>query len=315
MSDNIRPTEAFALQVATDTTGDTPLSARRFTTGSSHYVYEVSFSDRPSIVVRVGQHQARHGMQGAVSLSNLLKPLGVPLPAIMAANVEADLPWLVLERLPGTDLGGVIEHLTEEQLETLAQNIALAQTLTSKTATANKYGYATAPDLAPYAIWSQVLDTSLNRSRQRIASAGLFETVLVDDLQTIVSTRRSKLDQIASVPFLHDTTTKNVIIASNGVLSGIVDVDDLCFGDPRYPAALTLAVLLAYGGPVEYVSAWLRHAGQSDDQTFRLYVSLFLLDLMAEHGQVFNGNERQSDPETRMALRTAYRDSLQLVLG
>ena len=315
MSADIRPTEAFALRVATDTTGDTPLSARRFTTGSSHYVYEVSFSDRPSIVVRVGQHQARHAMQGAVSLSNLLKPLGVPLPAIMAANVEADLPWLVLERLPGTDLGEVIKHLTEEQLEVLAQNIAMAQSLTSATATANRYGYAIDPDLAAYATWSQVLDASLNRSRQRIASAGLFDTLLVDELLNIVSAKRRELDRIASVPFLHDITTKNVIIDNNGVLSGIFDVDDLCFGDPRCPAALTLAVQLAYGGPVEYVSAWLRHAGQSDDQTFRLYVSLFLLDLMAEHGQVFNGNERQSDPEARMALRTAYSDSLQLALS
>jgi hypothetical protein len=34
-----------------------------------------------------------------------------------------------------------------------------------------------------------------------------------------------------------------------------VDIDDLCFGDARYPAALTLAVLMAYGGSVSYVSA------------------------------------------------------------
>ena len=52
-------------------------------------------------------------------------------------------------------------------------------------------------------------------------------------------------------------------------------MDDLCFGDTRYPAALTLAALMAYGGPESYVSAWLRHAKQPDDRTFRLYVSVF----------------------------------------
>jgi hypothetical protein len=68
-----------------------------------------------------------------------------------------------------------------------------------------------------------------------------------------------------------------------------VDVDDLCFGDPRYPAALTMAVLMAQGGPVAYVKAWLRHAAQTDDPVFWLYVSAFLLDLMSEHGHRFNG--------------------------
>ena len=101
-----------------------------------------------------------------------------------------------------------------------------------------------------------------------------------------------------------------MIVTTEGDFSGIVDVDDLCFGDPRYPAALTLAVLMAYGGPVHYVSAWLHHAGQPDDQVFRLYVAVFLLDLMAEHGQVFNGNERASSLEDRTTLDRAFQRSL-----
>ncbi len=117
---------------------------------------------------------------------------------------------------------------------------------------------------------------------------------------------REEIDSIAPAPFLHDTTTENVIVTANGDISGIVDVDDLCFGDPRYPAALTLAALMACGGPVQYVSARLRHAGRSDDRVFRLYVALFLVDLMAEHGQTFNGNGRPSLPEARAALCRAF---------
>jgi hypothetical protein len=143
----------------------------------------------------------------------------------------------------------------------------------------------------------------------------LFDPTLVAVVQGAVASQREQIDRIAPTPFLHDTTTKNVIVTSDGHFSGIVDVDDLCFGDPRYPAALTLAVLLAHGGPVEYVSAWLQHAGEPDDQKFRLYVSLFLLDLMAEHGQVFNGNTRPSIPETRSSLRRAFQDSLSLAIA
>lgn len=143
----------------------------------------------------------------------------------------------------------------------------------------------------------------------------ILDRTPVDVVQTALTARRDHVDRIEPTPFLHDTTTKNVIVTPDENFSGIVDVDDLCFGDPRYPAALTLAVLLAYGGPVEYVSAWLRHAQKPDDPTFRLYVAVFLLDLMAEHGQVFNGNERPSAPEERASLRQAFQYSLQLAMA
>ena len=85
-----------------------------------------------------------------------------------------------------------------------------------------------------------------------------------------------------------------------------MDVGDLCWGDPRYAPALTLSVLLAYGGPPEYVGHWMHAAGHRDDGLFRLYVVLFLVDLMSEHGQRFNGNERPSTPEARDRLLRAF---------
>lgn len=121
---------------------------------------------------------------------------------------------------------------------------------------------------------------------------------------------RRVIDTIKATPFLHDTTTKNVIVTPKGEFSGIVDVDDLCFGDARYPVALTLASLMAYGGPVYYAASWLRHAQHADDRVFRLYVSLFLLDLMSEHGQVFNGDLSPSTPDARAMLHRAFERNL-----
>lgn len=124
---------------------------------------------------------------------------------------------------------------------------------------------------------------------------------------------RNEIDAIPPTPFLHDATIKNVIVTAEGNVSGIVDVDDLCFGDPRYAAALTLAALTAQRGPLQYVSAWLRQAGWSDDRLFRLYVTLFLLDLMAEHGQVFNGNQIPSSPQARAELMQSFNSSLRFI--
>ncbi|WP_168263486.1 phosphotransferase family protein [Rhizobium leguminosarum] len=305
------PTEQLAADIAAEVTGHTPSGIRRFTTGTSHYVFEALFANRLPVVVRIGEQSARTEMEGAVYLSGMLRPQGVPLPQILAENALGEVPWMVLQRLPGTDLGTVIANLTAAQLERIAISVSRAQTITARTGSAGRYGYAVQPEQAPYSSWSQVLESSLNRSRQRIMSACLFDPSMVDVVRTVLSGHGEQIDRIEPIPFLHDTTTKNVIVTQDGSFSGIVDVDNLCFGDPRYPAALTLAVLLAYGGPTEYVSAWLRHAEQPDDPIFRLYVSLFLLDLMAEHGQVFNGNERTSAPEERASLRQAFQDTVQ----
>lgn len=112
------------------------------------------------------------------------------------------------------------------------------------------------------------------------------------------------------MPFLHDTTTKNVIVSPEGYLTGIVDVDDLCYGDPRYPAALTAAALLNSGGPTDYVSAWLAHAGQARDGLFEFYVATFLLDFMSEHGTRFNGNEVASLAQDRERLARLFQDAV-----
>ncbi len=303
----------LAVGIARDVTGHVPIRTRRFETGMRHYVFEVCFASRQSIVIRIGGASAQAEIAGAIHLSRMLRPRGVPLPELLASNIGAGTPWMVLERLPGTDLGAVIQTLSGEQLDRIAAKVGEAQAVTAQTGAAGRYGYAPRPDQAPHSAWSMVLEANLLRSQARIASAGLFQASWVDVVRSTLAARREQLDRIEAVPFLHDTTTKNVIVAPDGEFSGIVDVDDLCFGDPRYPAALTLAVLLAYGGPTDYVAAWLRHAGQSDDAVFRLYVLVFLLDLMSEHGYTFNGNERPSSDEARASLKRAFEDGLSLV--
>jgi aminoglycoside phosphotransferase (APT) family kinase protein len=160
-----------------------------------------------------------------------------------------------------------------------------------------------------------VIEANLARSRRRLAAAGLFDAGLVEIVEGRLAAIRDEVDAMAAIPFLHDTTTKNVLVSPQGEFCGIVDVDDLCFGDPRYPAALTLAAMTAYGGPAGYVARWLHHAAQRDDRVFRLYVAVFLLDLMSEHGHAFNGNAPRSTPARRAELSRAFEATLSLVNG
>jgi Ser/Thr protein kinase RdoA (MazF antagonist) len=307
------PDAALAAAIAGEVVGYAPISVRRFTSGLAHYVFDVAFADRPPIVVRIGDASAQASLAGALYLSGFLRPRGVPLPAILANDAKAQFPWIAMERLPGADLGGVIAGLSLTQLNRIASEVARAQAIAAQTGSAGRYGYAIMPDEAPHPAWSRVLEDNLSRSHARLESSRLFDAGLVDIIRGKLAIMRGQIDAIEATPFLHDTTTKNVIIAPDGKFSGIVDVDDLCFGDARYPAALTLAALIAHGGPVDYVSAWMREAQHKNDSIFQLYVAVFLLDLMAEHGHAFNGNQRPSTPRARAALQCAFEERLALV--
>ncbi len=121
------------------------------------------------------------------------------------------------------------------------------------------------------------------------------------------------MDALLPIPFLHDTTTKNVIVTREGAFSGIVDVDDLCFGDPRYVVALTMASLMVMDGPIHYVDTWMSLASYSYDRIFQLYVVLFIVDFMSEHGQAFNGNVLPSSAERRNRLLRIFTEQLRLM--
>src|SRR5215470_7422618 len=174
------PTAIVAGNLVAAALGRVPIEVRRFGTGSHHYVFEATFKDREPVVVRIAAEHSRSAMAGAYELSQLLRPKGVPLPKIIVEQLNHRFSHLILERLPGTDLGNVIRGLSDSSLEAIAAQVARAQRITAKTAADKRYGYGVKPTDAPHARWSQVLQANLARSRRRIAAAKLFDQEPVD---------------------------------------------------------------------------------------------------------------------------------------
>jgi aminoglycoside phosphotransferase (APT) family kinase protein len=303
------PTPALAAQIVQHRLGHAPLEVRRFTTGIRHYVFECVFEDGSAVVARIGAPANRAEIEGGVRLSRRLRPLGVPLPELLADGSAEPYPHMLLERFPGTDLGAVAHRLTPPQLEAIAGRMVAAQAIVAAQPTAGRYGYAAEPRAAPFATWSAVLEADLGADIDRIAAAGLFDPDLAVQVRAGLGALRPELDAIPATPFLHDTTTKNVIVAEGGVLAGVVDVDSLCYGDPRLTPALTLASLTATGGPGGYVESWMAQAGQPMDRLFRFYVARCLVSFMAEHGRDLNGNQPADDAEARERLQRTFADA------
>ena len=283
------PTEDAARDSVRRLLGVEVTSVERFPTGMRHHVYDVALADGRQVVARMSLPEYRETVRGALGWHRLLRPRGAPLPKLLAAAVEPEdgpFPVMILERLPGTDLQHVYLALTRTQKHAIARQIAAIQRIVGELPLGRGYGYAVSihdDDLRQ--TWGVVIDASLARSRQRIGDAGVVDPAHVDRVARLADRHRLILEAVPPRAFLDDTTTKNVIV-SEGRLSGIVDVDVVCYGDPLFPLALTRMSLLSRGYETDYIDAWLAALDPTPnrDALLDLYTAVFHVDFLGELG-------------------------------
>ena len=309
------PTAADAAVIVRRALHQSVLTVRRFPTGLAHYVFEVVTANGQKLAVRIARPDERINFAGALYWSSLLRPKGVPLPEIVYADPCADhyhFPAMVLERLPGTDLGYVYPNLSSAEKGALAAEIVRVQKITAELPEGSGFGYAVSYEQAfPHQAWSGVVHSSLSRSRSRIERAGLVDPRHVDRLEALSACFAPYFGGIPPRAFLDDTTTKNVIIC-NGKLSGIVDVDVVCFGDPLLTVGLTQMALLSDGRDLLYIDYWCALLDLSPEQHHALhfYTALFCLDFMSELGHAHNRDRPASADAQRAAHLIAIFDNL-----
>jgi aminoglycoside phosphotransferase (APT) family kinase protein len=286
------PTIHDAIAVVQRVLGADVVHIERFGQGMAHWVYDVRTSDGQALVVRMTRPTQRWMFDGALHWHGLLAPRGVPLPPLVHADLAQDggFPTIIMERLPGTDLGLVYPALSGAQKHRLAHDIVRIQQIAQSLPLAHGFGFATSyddPSLLP--AWTDVITASLDRSQERIVSIGAVDARHVHRVRAQLRMVRDQLDTIEPRCFLDDTTTKNVIV-HNGVLSGIVDVDMVCFGDPLFTVALTRMALLSLGWNTDYIDAWCQALNVTVDQQrlLNFYTAVFCVDFLSEQGQQFN---------------------------
>lgn len=295
------PTEQDAAEIYAGVFGERVASVERFPTGLAHYVYDVRTERGRSVVVRLTRPEWRAAFVGASFWYRLLKPRGIPLPRLRYVDFgeRQPFPVMIMERLPGTDLNGVYAGLSAEQKRRLADQIVGIQRIAGALPEGPGFGFARSYDdrsLEPS--WRAVLEADLARSRRRIEAANAIDPEVVERLRRHLDRSERYFDRIRPTCFLDDTTTKNVIV-HDGALSGIVDVDAACFGDPLLTPALTRLALLAQGHDADYVDYWLSALAVTDEQRaiVDLYTALMCVSFLSEIGQTFNtAAPRPADP-------------------
>ncbi|OYT92909.1 MAG: hypothetical protein CFE43_06445 [Burkholderiales bacterium PBB3] len=306
-----KPTETDAAEVVRRFSGRGVESIRRFPTGLAHWVYDVRMQDGSGVVVRLGTPDQRGDFHGALHWSKTLRPLAVPLPELFAHGDYRGKPYLVLERLNGDDLGQVYGSLTSPERRLIAEEVCQIQRIVVGLPEGPGYGFLRLPGDPARKSWGDVIEDSLVRSHTRIEAADLVGSGSGDRVARYATQFRSYFSRVRPTPFLDDVTTKNVIVHA-GRLSGIVDVDWLCFGDSLFTVALTRTALLAAGEDPEYTDHWCDVLELTNEQhdAVRFYTALFCVDFISEFGHRFNQDVQQLDRERLTLLENILNESL-----
>ncbi len=287
------PTEHDAATLVQRHLGHAVQTVRRFPTGLANYVYDVLTDDDQAVVVRMQRLGRGAHFAAAVYWYHRLVPHGVPLPRLYyhATDPGPDaFPFMIIERLPGRDLGLAYASLSSEQKRALAVRMVTIQRSVGQLPPGPGFGYACSyDDRNLHPTWTAVLHAVLERGRKRIGAVGLVDLGLVDRVAAKLPVYTRYFAAVEPRPFLDDTTTKNVLV-QEGRMTGIVDVDNVCFGDPLLTPALTEIALLSSGHDIDYVRYWTTELQLSAEQqaVLNLYAALFCVDFLSEIGQQFN---------------------------
>jgi Phosphotransferase enzyme family len=152
---------------------------------------------------------------------------------------------------------------------------------------------------------------AIDRARRWMRGAGVVDPTIADRVERAAARFADYFAAIPPRPFLDDTTTKNVLV-SDGRLSGIVDVDCVCYGDRLFPIALTRASLRNAGHEADYTDDWLDLLAPTAQQraAVAVYTALFCSMFLGEIGQTFNREREPVEPERIARLCGILEDEL-----
>lgn len=234
--------------------------------------------------MRITSKENKHLYDGSVKWLKELAGLGIPIPQILRHGQYDDVSYTLITYINGKDLGEVYRTLNDSQKHAIAKEIAGIQRKVSaippvKIDGSSAYSSAT---------YMGGIKKSIQRSRDAIAANGVFNPDVCDAVADLMNKFEDYFAAVKPLPFLDDISTKNVLIR-NGRLAGIVDIDEMGYGDPLTVVGLTNMALLAMKADTIYIDSWLdemrANAVQRKAEAF--YTLLSCIDFMGERGAQF----------------------------
>ena len=296
-----------ALNILHDELKLEPLEVSRFTIGYCHNVYYVE-TKAEKYVLRITGEESKHFYLGSIKWLSELSLLEIPVPKILEHGQHKDVYYVLMTYILGKDLGEIYHTLDDLQKCTIVKSLVGIQKKISTLPPNKEYGYG----YNSFNTWIEFLESLIERSRKRITKNNVFDTVVCDNVFAAIDVQKDYLMNVEPLAFLDDITTKNVLVQS-GKLVGIVDVDEICYGDSLLTVGLTNMSLLAMKSDTKYIDFWLDElqATSSQRKAVMLYTLLYCIDFMGEQGMTFdNDNTVVVSSEKVMLLKSIFHNLL-----
>jgi aminoglycoside phosphotransferase (APT) family kinase protein len=259
---------AAALQV-------TPRRAERQRfTNSGKSIYRVFLDGDRSLALRISD-RPRTFDYTAHNLS-VLRGLGLPVPSVLAAGrTPSGGSYIVLDWIDGQDLLEQLPGITQVQMTGLAEQVVQYQRQIAGLPPAGMFGWAPIGQRGSVKNWTDIFGPApaLPPADDGTVQGGLRARIC--SARAVLETYFSSLRPLC---FLDDLNIKNVLV-ENGALTGIIDVDYVCYGDPLLAVGTTLASIAADLGGAgmfygeELVRLWNPSAIQH--RAIRFYAALW----------------------------------------
>lgn len=257
----------------------------RFTTGYCHSVYYIE-TDKAKYVLRITEKENEWAYNGSIKWFTKLNELDIPVPKILKHGWYDDVFYNFITFINGKDLGDIYHTLNDLQKRDIVRELTIIQRKVAGLAQerSEDFNYDVKNCMA-FPCYS------VERSRERIMQNKIFDINMCDKVLDIILLHSDYFLSLQPVPFLNDISTKNVLIYK-GKLAGIVDIDEMEYGDPLSVIGLTNMALLSMEMDTKYIDYWLEEMDVNETQrkAVTIYTLISCIDFMGEQGMRFNND-------------------------
>ncbi len=258
------------------------LDAQRITTGRKNFVVAITAPSN-KFVIRMTTNERKSTYEAAIYWQNKLLPLGVPLAKFIATDLDGQYspyPTLIMQRAPGGDLCNVYKDLSAFTKQKLAHQMVNIHRKTEALPLGSQYGFATSYEQGDkYKSWYEFLLARIDLCQQSLSKATVFPPDTMPKILAIANNLQADLLAVAAKPFMWDTSERNVIV-DHDKITAIIDVDNMCFGDPLFVLGLTYVALELLSFDTIYPDIWatllnLDHNAKLRLQFYRLFYTVW----------------------------------------
>ncbi len=276
---------------------DLPEQLIRCNVGQGNYVYHL-VCQGVDYILRFNREQRSYAATAGWLWK--LDRLKLPVPRVMVLSRYEEFNYMILTYLEGRDIGEVYPQLSTSEKKEIARELTAIQ---------NRVATLSCDLAGEDWSWNAFIKDMLDRAEGRIRQTGYFDPEKVQRLRWAAKNLDDYFSAVDPVPYLDDISSKNLLI-HEGRLSGIIDVDEMGFGDPLTYIALTKMALLNEGWDTDYTDFLLEERKPTllEQRAFLFYTLLYCVDFMGERGMTFLDKTIPVSPQIIEKLNGIYDD-------